>query len=120
MSQRDERFPLSTSMLEHVALHLGVTAAVAILIAEATKHLSRGMPLLGRCGFVIDQDLVDHRLDRTQEGSLPLSGPWGWQRFGMIESMPDGPSGVFELSGDLSDGHAIAPRPPHRRVGLPR
>jgi len=38
----------------------------------------------------------------------------------MIEGMPDGFSRVFELSGDLSDGHSIAPGPPNRAVVVHR
>ena len=34
----------------------------------------------------------------------------------MLEGMPDGFSGVSELSGDLADGHAIAPCPPNGAV----
>jgi hypothetical protein len=37
-----------------------------------------------------------------------------WVR--MHEGMPHGSSGVFKLPGDLSDGHAIAPRPSNRTV----
>ena len=77
MPQRDERFALSTAMLEHITLHLGVAAAVAVLIAEATIHLRRGMPLLGRGGFIIDQDLVDDRRNRTQNRSRSRSGSGG-------------------------------------------
>jgi hypothetical protein len=38
----------------------------------------------------------------------------------MTEGMPDGFAGVFELSGDLSDGHSIAPGPPNRAVVVHR
>src|SRR5258708_39279979 len=84
------------------------------------KHLRRRVSLLGRSGFILDEDLFDDRLDRTQERSRPLSAPWDWQRFGMIESMPNGFSRVSELSGNLSDGHAIAPGPPNRAVVIHR
>ncbi len=120
MPQRNERFALSTAMLEHITLHLGVAAAVAVLIAEATIHLRRGMPLLGRGGFIIDQDLVDDRRDGTQERSRAGSGPGGQWRFSMVEGMPNGFSRVIELSGDLPDGHAIAPSSPNRAVVIHR
>src|SRR5271166_2728810 len=107
-------------MLEHITLHLGVAAAVAVLIAEATIHLRRGMPLLGRGGFIIDQDLVDDRRDGTQERSRAGSGPGGQWRFTMVEGMPNGFSRVIELSGDLPDGHAIAPSSPNRAVVIHR
>jgi hypothetical protein len=35
---------------------------------------------------------------------------------GMHEGMPDGPSGVSELAGDLPDGQAIAMSPPNRAI----
>src|SRR5271157_4193504 len=38
----------------------------------------------------------------------------------MVEGMPNGFSRVIELSGDLSDGHAIAPSPPNRAVVIHR
>src|SRR5208283_2539452 len=59
MPQRNKCFSLSTSMLEHITLHLSVPASVTMLIAEATTQLRGGVPLLGRGSFVIDQDLVD-------------------------------------------------------------
>ena len=34
----------------------------------------------------------------------------------MLQDMPDGLAGVFEFSGDLSDGLAIAMRPPNGTV----
>ena len=107
--------------LRHVALDLGIAAAVAVLVAEATEHLGGGVPLLGRGVLVVGEDLVDDRLDRARG--------WGPARFlvqrlgmglGMLEDMPDGLAGVSELPGDLADGHAIAPRPPNRAVVVHR
>jgi hypothetical protein len=71
------------------------------------------MALLGRGIFVVDQDLVDDRLERSQPGGRPVPGQRLGMWVGMHEGMPDSSSGVFELPGDLSDGHAIAPRPPN-------
>ena len=48
-----------------------------------------------------------------------LVSGWGCG-LGMLEDMPDGLSGVSELPGDLSDGHAIASRPPNRAVVVHR
>ena len=62
--QRDERLLMTPAMPAHVALHLGVSAAVSVLGAEAAKHLSGGVPLLGRGRLVGEEDLVDDRLDR--------------------------------------------------------
>ena len=59
VSQGDERLPISTSVLEHVALYLGIPAAVAVLVAEPSEELGGGVPLLGRGGLVVDEDLVD-------------------------------------------------------------
>jgi hypothetical protein len=35
---------------------------------------------------------------------------------GALEGVPDGPPRMTELPGDLSDGEAIASRPPNRSV----
>ncbi len=74
VSQGDERLPISTSVLEHVALHLGIPAAVAVLVAEPSEELGGGVPLLGRGGLVVDEDLVDDRLDRPQQRGEPIPG----------------------------------------------
>jgi hypothetical protein len=95
-------------------LNLGIPAAVVVFVAKASEHLSGGVPLLGRGGFVVDQDLVDDRLERPQPGGRTVPGQRPGMRFRMRESMPDGSSGVSELPGDLSDGQAITPRPPNR------
>jgi hypothetical protein len=54
---------LPTSVLTQIALHLSVAAAVALFVTEASEDLSSGVPLLGRSGFVDDQDLVDGCLE---------------------------------------------------------
>ena len=75
MAQRDEGFLMRTSVLAQVALHLGVTAGVAVLVAEAPEELGGGVPLLGRCGLVVGQDLVDDRLERPQHRGESVAGP---------------------------------------------
>ena len=104
------------TMFADVALNLGVATEVTLLIVEAAVDLGGGVPLLGRGGFVIEEDLIDQRLERPQLGSGPVSG----QRLGMgvrmHEGMSDGSSRVTELAGDLPDGHAIAISPPNRAV----
>src|SRR5207244_10486458 len=43
MPQGNERFLVLASMLEDIALHLRVTTAVTVLVAEATEHLRRSV-----------------------------------------------------------------------------
>ena len=103
-------------MVADVALSLGVATEVTLLIAKAAVDLGSGMPLLGRGGFVVEEDLIDQRLERPQLWGESVPG----QRLGMgvrmHEGMPDGSSRVTELPGDLPDGHAIAISPPNRAV----
>jgi len=49
-------------VLEQIALHLTVAAAVAVLVAEATEHLHGGVALFGGCILVVGQDRVVERL----------------------------------------------------------
>jgi hypothetical protein len=63
MGQRDERFLTLASMRAEVALYLCVPSTIAVFVAEPPEELGGGVPLLGRRGLVIDQDLVDDRLD---------------------------------------------------------
>jgi hypothetical protein len=114
MTQGDERLLLAASVPEHVALHLGIPAGVVLFVAEAAKDLRGGVPLLGRGGFVVDQDLVDDRLEGAEfrRGAIPARR----NRLGMVEGLPDGDPGEVELPGDLADGLAIAPRPPNGTV----
>ena len=106
-------------VLEDVALDLGIAAGVAVLVAEAAMDLGGGVPLLGRGVLVVGEDAVDDRLDRAEEGSLPVPGRGG-RGLGMVEDMPDGLASVSELPGDLPDGHAIATSPPNRAVVVHR
>ena len=64
MSQRDNRFLMLASMLLNVALDLSIAATVIVLVAETAKELSGGVPLFGRGGLVVDQDLIDDSFDR--------------------------------------------------------
>ena len=64
MSQRNKRFLLPASVLAQIALHLSIPASVAVFVAEAPEDLGGGVPLLGRGVFVVDEDLVDDRLER--------------------------------------------------------
>ena len=81
MSQGDEGLLMPPPMLAHVALHLGIPAAVAVLVAKASEDLSGGVPLLGRCGLVVDEDLVDDRLEPARAwepaGSWSKGSGWG-------------------------------------------
>lgn len=91
-----------------------MAAAVAVLVAEATEQLGGGMPPLGRCGLVLDQDPVDGHLGRPEAGSGSVPGRRLGMGLGMLEGLSGGRSGAPELAGDLPDGHAIASRPPNR------
>ena len=107
-------FPAASSVLEDIALHLGVAAAVAMLVAKATKHLRGGVTLLGRRGLVVQKNLVDDPLERTEFRCEAI--PNRWVGLGMVENLPDGDSGEIEFPGDLPDGLAIAVRPPNGAV----
>jgi hypothetical protein len=107
------------TMLEHITLDLGISSGVGVLIAKATVDLSSGVALFGGSVLVVGEDLVDDRLDRSEPGSLSVTVGWE-RRFGMVEDMPDGFACVSELSGDLSDGHAIATSPPNRAIVIHR
>jgi len=119
MAQGDESLSISSPVLEHIALHLGIAAGIVVLLAEATMDLGGGVPLLGRCALVVDEDAIDDRYDRAEERGLAGPGRWG-RRFGMVEDIPDGLASVSELSGDLPDGHAIATSPTNRAIVVHR
>ena len=70
-------------VLAQIALDLGVTAGVAVLVAEATEDLHGGVPLLGRGVLVVGQDLVDERLERPQDRGGSLAGPGVGIRLGL-------------------------------------
>jgi hypothetical protein len=89
VAQRDERFLTAMSVLAKVPLNLGVSAGIPVLVAKATVDLSGSVALLGRGRLVVDQDLIDDRLERPQFGSEPIP----YQRLGMgvsmLECMPN-------------------------------
>jgi hypothetical protein len=65
MNQGYEGFLISALMLEQVALHLAVTPAVAVFVAQPTEHLHGGVALLGGRVLVVGQNLVDNGLKRS-------------------------------------------------------
>src|SRR5512135_2730345 len=106
-------------MAMHSRLHFvpdPAAPSIAVLVAEPAEDLRGGVPLLGRGGFVVAQDLVDDRVIRSQPGGRTVPGQRLGMWAGILEGMPDGPSGVPELAGDLSDGHAIASGPANRAI----
>ena len=98
VAQGDEGLAMSPPVLEHVALDLGIAAGVGVLVAEAAMDLGGGVPLLGRGVLVVGEDAIDDRLDRAEEGGLPVPVRRG-RGLGMAEDMPDGLAGVSELLG---------------------
>ena len=90
VSQRDEGLLMSRPVLAQVALDLGVAAGVAVLVAEAAEDLGGGVPLLGRGGLVVDQDLVDDRLERPEDRGGSVPGRGLGTGLGMVEDLPDG------------------------------
>ncbi len=80
MSQRNKRLSFPAMVLEDVALHLGVAAAVAMFVAKATEHLRGGVPLLGGRGFVVGEDLVDDRVEGTEFWCEAIPSRWDWAR----------------------------------------
>ena len=87
MPQRDERFLIPASVLTQIALHLGIAAAVVVFVAEPPEDLGGGVPLLGWGDFVVDEDLVDDRLNRSQERSESIPGRREGVRLGLLENL---------------------------------
>jgi len=87
-----------------------------VLVADPPKDLRGGVPLLGRGGLVVGEDLVDDRLERSELGSRSVPGQGLGMGLDMLKRVPDGSSRVSELAGDLSDGLTIASRPTNRSI----
>jgi len=89
MSQRNKRLAMAASVLVHVALHLAIASVVAVFVAEATEHLHGGVALFGGRILVVDQDLVDERLEESQDwsGVIPCAGIG--VGLGMLEDQTD-------------------------------
>ena len=101
MPQGNEGLAMATSVLAHVALHLAVASAVAVFVLQATKHLHGGVALLGGRLLVVDQDLVDDRLEGPQDRGGSIPGPGTGIGLAMLQDMPDRLARVFEFTGDL-------------------
>jgi hypothetical protein len=112
----DEGLLMPDAFPPQVALDLGVAAGVAVLVVESPIDLGGGMPLLGRRGLVVDQDLIDDRVERPQDRSGSLVGPGVGPRFGLGQDPTDLPPGVMKGTRDLADGHAIASSASNRSV----
>ena len=116
MSQRDEGFLMSPLVLEQIALHLAVASGIAVLVAETTERLHGGVALLGGSVIVIDQNLVDDRLERAENLGRPIPGLGCWIGFRMLQDMPDRGVREIVITGDLADGLAIPTRPPNGAI----
>jgi hypothetical protein len=114
--QRDERFLIAASVLRQIGWRLGLAAAVVVFVAEPAADLGGGVPVLGRGGFVVDEDRVDDRLNRSQERSESIPGRREGVRLGVLANRPDGVSRRLECARDQADGLAIASRPPNGTV----
>src|SRR3954462_13709350 len=99
---------MSSPVTPQVALHLAVTAGIALLVAEAAEHLHGGVPLLGRGVLVVGQDLVDDRVEWPQDRCGPVVGPCVGMGLGFGEDLTNLPPGMMKRARDLADGHAIA------------
>ena len=118
VAQRNECLLVAWPELEHVALHLGVAAGVAVLVAEAAKDLCGGVPLFGRGVLVVGEDLVDGRLEGTELGRGPVAR--SRDGLGVLQGLANGDPGEVELAGDLPDGLAVAACPPNGTVVIHR
>ena len=111
---------MTAAVPAHVALHLSVPTAVAVLVAEAAKHLGGGVPLLGRGLLVVGQDLVDDGLKGAQDGCGAVPGLGERIGLGLGQDLADLVPRVMEHARDRADGHAIAVRPADRSVIIHR
>ena len=66
MPQRYEGLLVARAALSHIALDLGIAAAVAMLVVESPEDLGSSVSLLARCGFIIAEDLVNDLVKQPQ------------------------------------------------------
>jgi hypothetical protein len=101
MAQRDECLPVASPMFENIALYLSIPTRVAVFVAEAAKDLGGSVPLLGRRGLIVGEDLVDDRLEGAELGRVP--SPNRGNRLGVCKGLSDRDPGEPELAGNLPD-----------------
>jgi hypothetical protein len=89
VSQGDEGLPVSATIASDIASDLGVTAGVALLVAEASVDLGGGMSLLGRRVLIVAEDLVDGGLDRPKGWRRSQACRGEWVGMGKLEDLPD-------------------------------
>src|SRR5271157_1447472 len=90
MPKRDMGLAMGESLLGDVTPHLDISAEIAVFVAEATPHLRGGVPLLGRGGLVVAEDLVDDRLKGSQDRCGAVPGHGHGTGLGMLEDLPNG------------------------------
>jgi len=66
MPQRHEHLALPLALAQHVILHDGQAAAIAVLVPQALEDPFRGVPLLDRLGLIVFQNPVDEPDERIQ------------------------------------------------------
>ncbi len=112
MRQRNKRLALGPTELADVAPHLVVAARVAVLIPQASIELRRRVLLLAGGLLILNQDLLDQRLVRTQLGSRPILRQRVGTGLTLLQNLPDLPPGMVKPSGNLPNAHPVPMRNP--------
>src|SRR5262249_16226045 len=112
--QRDEGRAAVAAAPADVAADLGVTAPVAVLVAQAAVELHGGGALLGRGLLRGGQGGGGggggRARGRGRGRGRPGVGGGGGAGLGLGEDLPDLAPGVVEGAGDVANAHAVAVR----------
>jgi hypothetical protein len=65
--KRNRYFLMTNAVLQDISLNLDVAIEVAVLVMETTIHLRGGVPLLRSSLLAINQDLVNDRMQPSED-----------------------------------------------------
>nr|WP_246539314.1 hypothetical protein [Telmatocola sphagniphila] len=101
----NKRLALDSMLRLHVNSDAIVAPAIAMLIAQPTVNLGRGVTLLAGSFSIAPQDLLNNRCERVEQrwhgSSLVRLG------FRLVENLTDLPPGMMKSPGQCTDAHLI-------------
>jgi hypothetical protein len=104
--QRDEGLGRARLLAADIEANPFGTAAIAVLVAEATEDLGSGVALFGRRVFIGMEDVVDEELERIDNRGQRLL-PCVGLGLGLAEDLADFAAGVMELAGQFADTQLV-------------
>ncbi len=113
MVERDERLAAVAAQLLEVAADLIVAAGVVVLGDEAAEDLAGGVPLLGRRGPVVRENVIDNGAEGPEHGGRARHRERVGLGLGTPQRLADRVAGDAQLPSDRANAQPLAVQSPN-------